>query len=173
MHRWSSKLQFDRIETESRERRVAKRDTLVSKGIVRLIGLVIRGMQILLSIALLCSLASAQDFGRIDDSAIPVSLIAIIADPHKWHGEVVRVTGVIVIEHEGNALYLSREHRRMMVLKNAIWLDFDETVISVNELADVDERYAVVEGRVNANMQGHFGMYSAALENVSRVLLRE
>jgi hypothetical protein len=101
---------------------------------------------------------------------IHVSLINIIASPDDFHGKIVRVTGVSVIEFEGNSLYLSREDVLNGVTKNAVWLapNYNALKITEENLAENNGQYALIEGTFNKNNHGHMSLCSGAIENITR-----
>jgi hypothetical protein len=115
--------------------------------------------------------AQKNEYGAATPDAIDVSLVELIANGTRFDGKIVRVDGVIHLEFEASALYLSKEHWRHRVTKNSIWItpDYARLRASSKELAKFNGRYAVVEGRFNSKNGGHFGMFSGAIENVTRV----
>ena len=72
-----------------------------------------------------------------------VSLIQLIANPEKFDGQVVRFHGVANIEFEGNAVFLSKDHRRNMVTSCALWLDLSEELQKEREWTS--GRYVLLE----------------------------
>lgn len=101
---------------------------------------------------------------------ITVSLINLIASPDDFHSKKVRVIGVSVIEFEGNSLYLGRDDILNGVTKNSVWLSPNFKALEKKEenLAENNGQYALVEGIFNKNNLGHMGLFSGAIENVTR-----
>lgn len=58
-----------------------------------------------------------------------VSLVRLIAVPEIYHNKVVDVAGYLVLEHEGNVLYLDDLHYQHKLSNNGIWLDTNTTAI--------------------------------------------
>lgn len=92
-----------------------------------------------------------------------VSVYELLANPATFHGRRVRVLGFAHLEFEGNALYPHREDLEHHLLRNGLWLSAPAGVDSVSD------HYAIVEGRFNANDHGHMGMWSGALDSVTRL----
>ena len=129
--------------------------------------------------AALAGLSQAQqprlDFGPVNRDVLDVSLVQLIANAEKFDGRPVRVYGVIQLEFEGNALYLSKEHLHQGIYKNAVWLSPDYALLEAKpeELRKLNGRYVLVEGRFSAKNTGHLGLFSGAIENVTRLMYRE
>ena len=51
-----------------------------------------------------------------------VSLIAVIANPEKFHKKKIIVEGYFIMESEGDAIYVSKNDCTNMIYKNGIFL---------------------------------------------------
>ena len=100
-----------------------------------------------------------------------VSLVELIARPEVYHGRVVRVIGFVNFEFEGNGLYLSREDWERSIYRNGLWIEPPRSVQTDSGPAPtaLNRRYVIVEGTFNATHGGHFGMWSGAIERVTRL----
>lgn len=94
-----------------------------------------------------------------------VSLIQLIATPEKYHGKKVLVIGYLNIEFEGNAIYLHEEDYKHGLDKNAFWVDFSKEI----KPEKYSKSYVIIEGTFNMNRQGHFGLFSGTIENITRL----
>jgi hypothetical protein len=127
----------------------------------------------------LCVPAQAQksgtNYGKVAGGVVDVSLVDLLAGGSKYHGKIVRVSGVLNLEFEGNALFLSKEHFRHRIYKNAVWFspDYARLGVEPKELAKLNGRYVLVEGRFDAQDTGHMGLFSGAIQDASRVLVLE
>jgi hypothetical protein len=79
-------------------------------------------------VLMVAKLSSAEEVEPPKDAPKPsavetVPLAAILADPSSYDGSRVQTQGVLGIEFEGDALYLTREHREHHVFSNALWLN--------------------------------------------------
>ena len=92
-----------------------------------------------------------------------VSLIELIAAPDRFNGQPVRVIGFLHLEFEGNAVYLSEADHKHAVTKNGLWVTFKSGFSK--ELSD---SYVLLEGTFSANNQGHMGLWSGAIEDITR-----
>jgi hypothetical protein len=112
-------------------------------------------------------------YGEVTHTARTVSLVELLAGGNKFDGKVIRVTGVLRLEFEGNALYLSKEHYTHRIAENAVWISLDYSRLGTNRavLSKLNGRYVLIEGVFWRNNKGHKGMFSGAVQNVSRVLL--
>ena len=112
-------------------------------------------------------------YGNANQEASEVSMISLIANPEKYDGKLVRVVGVGRIEFEGNSLYFSKADHDNNITKNALWMnpDYEALQAEENELQKLNGKYVLIEGVFNSGNQGHFGMYSGAVERITRYAL--
>ena len=103
--------------------------------------------------------------GRGECSLHKVSMIQLIANPEAFHGKRVRVIGYLILEFEGNALYLHAEDSQHGLTDNGIWVDAPRAGLGAECKSNA---YALLEGRFNAEHNGHMGLWSGALEEVTR-----
>ena len=92
-------------------------------------------------------------------------MVQLLADPQKFHGKQVQVIGFAHFEFEGNAIYLSKEDYDYGLTKNGLWLSVAGK--DGGDTRDLNNTYVIVEGTVNAEMQGHMGMWSGSIENIT------
>ncbi len=95
-----------------------------------------------------------------------VPLVQLLATPERFGGRHVRVIGFVHLEFEGNAAYLHREDYEANLTRNAIWVDFRPGTLTAKNL--VNNRYVLLEGVFDARDQGHMGMFSGTLRDISR-----
>ena len=98
-----------------------------------------------------------------------VSLLELIANPERFHGRRVSVRGYVRIEFEGSAIYLSKESFEAGSMRDALWLTPAANSPFAKPGATFGPRYADVVGRFDAFDRGHFGMYSGAITEVTRI----
>jgi len=91
------------------------------------------------------------------------SLYDLITQPAEWHGKRVRVIGFAHFEFEGNSLFAHREDCENSLFMNGVWLNPPREGVD-----SLTNRYLIVEGRFNAQMRGHMGMWSGSLDSVTR-----
>ena len=96
---------------------------------------------------------------------VVVPLTRVIANPDQYDGKVVRVTGFVKLEFEGNAIYVHQDDFERHVFKNALWIDVSPAM--QKHQADLDERYVLVEGVFNAQMKGHMGVFAGSIQRIS------
>jgi hypothetical protein len=113
--------------------------------------------------------ADPPQAGASPQQPIAVSLVQLIAKPEAFDGKYVQVQGFVCIEHEGTAIYLHREDAEHMLTRNGLWLAVNDAAPAGSSEAMVKDRYALIEGRFNAQSKGHRGLWSGAIENVTRM----
>jgi len=102
-----------------------------------------------------------------------VSLVNLIATPEKYHGKWVRVEGVCAFDFEGNGLYLSKDDRKHMHTKNAVWASYNTLGAEAYNLPFMfkfSSRHVLTEGYFDAHSHGHMGLFSGAITNVTRIM---
>ncbi len=130
--------------------------------------------------------ADQSDFGQVNNAAEDVSIINLIATPERYSGKVVRVDGVLVLQFEGDAIYISKADAENSVSKNSISLQIDYSKLGIpeKEPSDPEQRKqmlskakslkgmigksVLIEGFFDKNSRGHLGLSSGSI-NVTRV----
>jgi hypothetical protein len=97
-----------------------------------------------------------------------VSIIQLIANPRAYDKKRVRLTAFLHLEFEGNAVYLHSEDFQYSLTKNALWISVPKDMTLEQEKA-VNDQYVICTARFVAGMQGHMGMNSGALTDVTRL----
>jgi len=109
----------------------------------------------------------------------PPSLVSVLANPEKYDGKRVMVTGFLHFQFEDSALYLSKEDADYLNGKNALWVRYNfaakldwrcgEKFPSTLGLSYFDARYVTLSGTFNMKEYGHMGAFSGVLEDVVSV----
>jgi hypothetical protein len=115
---------------------------------------------LLIAAVLLCQTAA----GPVSVSARTVSLNEVLSDPAAFDGERVRVHGFLILQFEGNALYLSEADYRAERLDRSLWIDVGSRHPDASILSG---KLAFVSGVIDAERPGHMGLRPAALVEVS------
>jgi hypothetical protein len=113
--------------------------------------------------------AEGEKPGSSSQQPLSISLLQLIATPDAFDGKYVRVQGFVCIEHEGTAVYLHREDAEHMLTKNGLWLAANDATPDDSKEAQVKDRYALIEGRFTAKKQGHMGLWSGSVEDITRM----
>lgn len=113
--------------------------------------------------------------GTVNKGVKEVSLMQLIVDPEKYHGELVRVIGVSRIEFEGDSVWFTKEHYQHGIYRNSLWIepDYDALGSTREQLEQFNGKYVLMEGYFNQDNHGHLGMYSGAIEKITRFKLWE
>lgn len=132
------------------------------------------------------SYSNQSSFGEINNSAFDVSVINLIATPEQYSGKIIRVSGVMILEYEGDAIYLSKADADHHVTKNGLSLQIDyaklgfpdkkpsdseqlELVLSKSKaLKNMIGKYVFIEGIFDKDIRGHGGLMSGSI-NVTRI----
>ncbi len=99
------------------------------------------------------------------------ALVELIARPELYDGKRVRVIGFVNFEFEGNGLYVSREDWQRSINRNGVWVDPPARFKTDSAPSRVhpNQRYVLLEGTFNTRNTGHMGMWSGAIEKVTRL----
>lgn len=108
--------------------------------------------------------------GDANHNAIGVSIVQLISNPEKYHKKIVRVIGVANAAFEGNFICLSFEHHKYGVYKNCVWHspNYIKLLATPGMLAKYNGKYVLMEGEFNMENNGHMGLSTGSLENVTR-----
>ena len=60
----------------------------------------------------------SDGFGKDNPEAKHISVVQLLANPDTWHNRTVPVEGVLIFEHEVNALYLGPDDADNRLTKN-------------------------------------------------------
>jgi hypothetical protein len=116
-----------------------------------------------LCFALASSVFSA---GSARNEAHDVSIIRLIASPDDYAGKLVRVVGYLNVEFEGDAIYLHEEDFQRSLTTNALSIKAKPEMM--RELKKLDRQYVILEGVFDPSDHGHMGLFSGAIENITR-----
>jgi len=106
---------------------------------------------------------SATPISRAQNNS--VSIVQLIATPEKYDRKVVQVRGFLRLEFEGNTIYLHEDDYRHGIGKNGLWIVRNE---KIDEKADkLNMHYVVLEGTFEASNEGHLGLNSGAITNIT------
>ncbi|MFT3796542.1 hypothetical protein [Flavobacterium sp.] len=124
--------------------------------------------KILAVIFLLLSFASFAQSDTIakrkaikEEKSVSISMIQLIANPEKYDGKRVTISGYIMTEFEGTAIFFSREDYEHGFTKNGIWLNVESDRANI-----YNKEYGSLSGVFDIKINGHFGAYSGSLKDV-------
>ncbi len=100
-----------------------------------------------------------------------VSIIEVIANQEEFDRKEVAIAGYLVLEFEGTALYLSKEDYLHRITKNAIYVHIGEAFLNEQKFPEnwEGEGYVQITGMFTTSFNGHFGMYSGSLLEISHL----
>lgn len=113
-------------------------------------------------------IAAASPVAPSQTPFAPVPLVAVLANPERFDGQIVSVEGYLNLEFEGDALYLSRSDFENGLSGNAVWVDgpkFEEP----EAREALTGRFVSLTGRYVAGRRGHMGRFSGSFEDVSTI----
>jgi len=113
------------------------------------------------------------------ESALPVSLIQLIANPEKFHGKYVFVTGYVRIGLENYSLCLVEQ---VLSTQECLWIQTDGTTpASEQEAKQQAEKAAVwkkyhghvvaVRGTFDMHDTGHLGGWAGAIGKIAQLVV--
>ncbi len=98
-------------------------------------------------------------------------MIAVVADPHRWHGKKVRLNGAFQWQFEGTKLCVHMDDLVYGMGRNCLFVHMQpEDVNSTFEkLLANTRKYVLLEARIDAGDRGHLGMSAGSLVEVTRL----
>jgi hypothetical protein len=70
--------------------------------------------------------ATPPPFPSVSNEPLDVGMVALLGSPAKYSGKHVRTMGFLLVEFEGNALYLHEEDYRFALMGNAVEIAFSK-----------------------------------------------
>jgi hypothetical protein len=96
-----------------------------------------------------------------------VSIINLIATPEKYYDKRIKITGYMITEFEGTAIYLTREDYDNRIYKNSVFL----LIGKGSDYQFYNKEYVTLNGTfIKGN--GHMGLFSGMLEDISNIRKR-
>ncbi|RYG96373.1 MAG: hypothetical protein EON58_12210 [Alphaproteobacteria bacterium] len=96
-------------------------------------------------------------------------MVQLITTPERFEGKRVRVAGYLHLEFEGNGLYAHQDDLEHSLFKNGLWINIDRC--GPPSKPDINDAYVLVEGRFTGQEQGHMGLSSGSLSEVTRCVI--
>jgi hypothetical protein len=120
---------------------------------------------------LLLALTCCFCFGSKGQEPAPirVSLVQLIAAPDKFDAKVVAVWGFLVMDREGDLLYLGQPDADNGLLENSIWIRRTEEMGKQKEL--LNRKYVKVVGTYRQNFYEQLGDPRGGIPEVRAVTL--
>lgn len=125
-----------------------------------------RRLPILLLLTLMHVGVARADVFPSPPAPLRVPMAAVLANPERYDGQVVEVSGFLNLEFEGDALYQGRADFDAMLTGNALWVDGPKFQEPAARRA-LRRHFVSVTGRFNAGRHGHGGLFAGQLDDVS------
>ena len=93
-----------------------------------------------------------------------VSMIDLIAAPSKYNGKRIRVTGVLSVEFEDNALYFHKDDYTFGVPENAFWLELHDPIN--DDWKSLQSKYVLVIGTFSTE---HQNIFRGEIKNIEAI----
>ena len=90
-----------------------------------------------------------------------VSLIQLIANPERYEGQTVSVSGFLHLEFEGNFICLHREDCEQHLYQNSLWVNPSADLRS--HIHELNDHYITLYGQFTAKRGGHMGLWPGEL----------
>ena len=109
--------------------------------------------------------------GPETEAVLSVPLLRLISNPDTYHGRRVWTSGVLRIEFEGNALYVSHDHYRLRATQYAVWVSPDTQVLDAptEALSSLNGWFVYIEGEFDAEHHGHGSRHTGGIRNVTQI----
>lgn len=98
----------------------------------------------------------------------PVSLVTLLANPERYDGHKVLVSGFVTLDFEDTGLHLDRAAYEAGLRKNALWLD-RPAWLNARETRQLNRHYASVAGTFKTSNLGHMDLYSGTLTQLRQI----
>jgi hypothetical protein len=98
-----------------------------------------------------------------------VSLVNLIANPEKYHGQTIQVEGYLKLEFESNAIYLHEEDCKKGLVSNGFWVEFSNKISKRPDLKKYSDKYVIIIGTFDMNSRGHMGLFAGTINNIRRL----
>jgi len=131
------------------------------------IGVIALVIMALAALGLSCSVIFANESRS---EIIDCSLVALLADPQRYNGKLVRTSGFAIVRFEESAIYLSRDDAEHTITENAVWIGSPAKGVPFTSLHG---RYIMVEGQFRAQSDGLQGAFFGSIEHISRTRILE
>lgn len=96
------------------------------------------------------------------------SLWKILSCPDMYNKQILSVEGVLCVNDNGVALYLSKEHMEHNVKKNALYIDFEFPEAEYADLLALNGKYVDIKGKLNLTNYGPNEDYSGVIECIEK-----
>ena len=100
-----------------------------------------------------------------------VSWFALLANPERFHGQVVQLVGFTQFEFEGNRISFSSENALHGASADALWLDVEGLSLVVAQ--QCNRQYCLIEAVFDAENRGHLGCCAGTLREIRRLEVQQ
>ena len=100
---------------------------------------------------------------------VDVGMVALVADPGKFDRKVIRTVGFLLVEFEGDALYVHEEDCRHSLTKNSMALRLSKS--QRDQFRGLSGKYVIIEATVYANGLEATDSWAGALDDLTRLEL--
>ena len=107
----------------------------------------------------------------------PISIVRLLANPEKFDGSRVTISGYLHLQFEDAALYLSRSDADYLCSSNALWVEVSDSVrmfpigregqedtVRTNKYFDF--KHVTLSGTFRSAKHGHMGAFPGTIESV-------
>ena len=105
---------------------------------------------------------------KVKDVSNYETLLTVLANPDRYNGRIMTVEGVLSLDGDCAALYLSKEHAEHHVKKNAIYLNLEFTDEEYEELLVSNGEYVNVKGLLDLNEYGPDRNFSGMMKSIEK-----
>jgi hypothetical protein len=106
---------------------------------------------------------------EVESENMDVSIVNLICNPKKYHGQTIQIVGYLQLQFEGDAIYLHKEDCEHSLTSNSFWVNFSDKISKRPNLKSYNERYVILIGTFDMNSHGHMGLFAGTLKNIRRL----
>jgi hypothetical protein len=104
---------------------------------------------------------------KIADDLGNVSLIAVVANPEKYHNKKITISGYFIVRHEENVIYINEVDFKNKLYKNGIWIGLNKEFLDSQNIQLPYEGYITVNGTFKQNDPKTVSNFSGRLTDIN------
>lgn len=122
------------------------------------------------------TIAQLENFRKIESDTLPreiskkaITIAGLLANPTKYHNQRVWVKGYLNLEFEGDAIYWRQVDYRNGKYRNALWVNFADSLLQAKRIANYSKYYVLIEGIFVDGPGGHGSLNPGTINNITSV----
>jgi len=93
------------------------------------------------------------------------TLLRVLANPERYHGQRVTLVGYLCLSFESTALYLHQEDSIQGITDNALWVSTN--ALFAGNSSRLHQKYVIISGTFDTTNKGHMGLWLGSLTAIT------